>query len=73
MCVWCAGFVGLVCALLMWPGFFILHYSKHEVFEWPDKHQWLFIIINGLIGTVLSEILWLWLVVSANPCIFLCL
>ncbi|KAK7113401.1 solute carrier family 35 member F5-like [Littorina saxatilis] len=54
------GFVGFVCAIVLWPGFFILHYSKHEPFEWPDKHQWLFIIINGLIGTVLSEILWLW-------------
>lgn len=54
------GFVGLVCAVLMWPGFFILHYSKHEPFEWPNRQQWLFIIINGLIGTVLSEILWLW-------------
>ncbi|KAK7502422.1 hypothetical protein BaRGS_00006375 [Batillaria attramentaria] len=54
------GFVGLICALLLWPGFFILHYSRQEVFELPNKTQWLFILINGLIGTVLSEILWLW-------------
>ncbi|XP_076459451.1 solute carrier family 35 member F5-like isoform X2 [Babylonia areolata] len=54
------GFVGLACALLLWPGFFILHYSQQEVFEWPDRHQWLFVLLNGLIGTVLSEILWLW-------------
>lgn len=54
------GFVGFICALSLWPGFFILHYSKQEVFELPNKMQWLFILINGLIGTVLSEILWLW-------------
>lgn len=54
------GFVGFICAVLLWPGFFILHYSKEEIFELPTKTQWLFIIVNGLIGTVLSEILWLW-------------
>ncbi|KAL8564097.1 hypothetical protein ACOMHN_034574 [Nucella lapillus] len=54
------GFVGLACALLLWPGFFILHFSHWEQFVWPSRHQWLFIVLNGLIGTVLSEILWLW-------------
>ncbi|CAL1543754.1 unnamed protein product, partial [Lymnaea stagnalis] len=53
------GFVGLVCALSMWPGFLILHYSKQEPFEWPNKKQWMFILLNGAIGTVLSECLWL--------------
>ncbi|XP_071103669.1 solute carrier family 35 member F5-like [Haliotis cracherodii] len=54
------GFVGLFCTLLLWPGFFIIHYSKSEVFEWPDKRQWLLIAVNGLVGTVFSEFLWLW-------------
>lgn len=54
------GFVGLFNFLLLWPTFFLLHYCKWESFEWPNKHQWTCLIINGLIGTVLSEALWLW-------------
>ncbi|KAL4222577.1 hypothetical protein ACF0H5_018616 [Mactra antiquata] len=54
------GFVGLFTGLLLWPGFFILHYCKIETFQWPDGEQLLFILINGLVGTVLSEFLWLW-------------
>lgn len=56
------GFVGLFNLTLLWPVFFILHYGHWEEFEWPDTHQWTFLIINGLIGTVLSEVLWLWYV-----------
>ena len=54
------GFVGLFNLILLWPLFFILHYGQWEEFEWPSPHQWIFLIINGLIGTVLSEVLWLW-------------
>ncbi|XP_058796700.1 solute carrier family 35 member F5 [Phymastichus coffea] len=54
------GFVGLFNLTLLWPLFFILHYGKWEIFEWPNPQQWTFLIINGLIGTVLSEVLWLW-------------
>ncbi|XP_015509918.2 solute carrier family 35 member F5 [Neodiprion pinetum] len=54
------GFVGLFNLTLLWPLFFILHYGDWEDFEWPNTHQWTFLIINGLIGTVLSEVLWLW-------------
>ncbi|KAJ8926015.1 hypothetical protein NQ315_009870 [Exocentrus adspersus] len=54
------GFVGLFNLLLLWPLFFFLHFSKLEVFEWPSKEQMLFLLLNGLLGTVLSEALWLW-------------
>ncbi|XP_076089175.1 solute carrier family 35 member F5-like [Mytilus galloprovincialis] len=54
------GFVGFFCVIFIWPGFFITHYSKEETFQWPNGKQWLFICINGLIGTVVSEFLWLW-------------
>ena len=55
-----AGFVGLFTMILLWPGFFIVHFAKAEIFEWPDKIQWIFLVINGVIGTVVSELLWLW-------------
>lgn len=54
------GFVGLFSALFLWPGFFILHYSDNETFQWPNGRQWMIIAINGIVGTVLSELLWLW-------------
>ncbi|XP_070999595.1 solute carrier family 35 member F5-like isoform X3 [Oncorhynchus clarkii lewisi] len=54
------GFVGLFNLLLLWPGFLLLHYTGFEAFELPSKLVWTYILINGLIGTVLSEFLWLW-------------
>ncbi|XP_008548608.1 solute carrier family 35 member F5 isoform X2 [Microplitis demolitor] len=54
------GFVGLFNLTLLWPIFFILHYGHWEEFEWPNSRQWTFIVINGIISTVLSEVLWLW-------------
>lgn len=54
------GFVGIFNLTLLWPLFFILHYGHWEEFEWPNSHQWTFLIISGLIGTVLNEVLWLW-------------
>ncbi|KAF4026518.1 hypothetical protein G4228_018665 [Cervus hanglu yarkandensis] len=54
------GFVGLFNLLLLWPGFFLLHYTGFEDFEFPNKVVLMCIVVNGLIGTVLSEFLWLW-------------
>ncbi|MGH0150478.1 UNVERIFIED_CONTAM: hypothetical protein FKN15_017706 [Acipenser sinensis] len=34
--------------------------SGFEAFELPSKLVWMYLILNGLIGTVLSEFLWLW-------------
>ena len=53
------GFVGLFCFLFLWPVFFLLHLSGHEVFEVPSRPQLLAMLLNGLVGTVVSELLWL--------------
>ena len=53
------GFVGLFSTLLLWPGLFILHTTEQEPFVLPTAKQWEFLIVNGVIGTVLSELLWL--------------
>lgn len=55
-----AGFVGLINLVVLWPFFFILHYSDLEKFELPNLHQMMFLFLNGLLGTVVSEVLWLW-------------
>ncbi|XP_016992789.2 solute carrier family 35 member F5 [Drosophila takahashii] len=54
------GFVGLWNLLLLWPIFFILHFTKIESFELPSQGQFALLFLNGLIGTVLAEALWLW-------------
>lgn len=53
------GFVGLFIFLSLWPFFLLLHYSEYESFQWPGRYQWLAMTVNGLVGTVLSELLWL--------------
>ncbi|XP_040568259.1 solute carrier family 35 member F5 [Lepeophtheirus salmonis] len=54
------GFVGVFVFIFMWPFFFVLHFSGEEEFVWPSVKQWTFLAINGIIGTVISELLWLW-------------
>lgn len=54
------GFVGICNIFLMWPLFFVLNFSRIETFEWPNQRQFAILFLNGLVGTVLSEALWLW-------------
>ncbi|KAK7604641.1 hypothetical protein V9T40_005827 [Parthenolecanium corni] len=54
------GFTGLFCLTILWPGFFLLHFINWEVFEWPNLYQWTFLLADGLLGTMLSQVLWLW-------------
>lgn len=53
------GFIGLFSAFIMWPILFLLHFTQLEQFEWPSQGQWLLLLVNGLCGTVVSELLWL--------------
>eukprot|EP00002_Diphylleia_rotans_P027773 TRINITY_DN557_c0_g3_i3.p1 TRINITY_DN557_c0_g3~~TRINITY_DN557_c0_g3_i3.p1 ORF type:complete len:421 (+),score=75.45 TRINITY_DN557_c0_g3_i3:62-1324(+) len=48
------GFLGLVCTLLMWPFFLILHFTGLETFEFPEGEVLGFLFLNGLVGTLLS-------------------
>jgi solute carrier family 35 protein F5 len=54
------GFVGLFSTALLWPGLLVIHLTNSEPFELPTVRQWEYLVVNGLIGTVLSELLWLW-------------
>ncbi|KAK4295034.1 hypothetical protein Pmani_032369 [Petrolisthes manimaculis] len=54
------GFVGLFNMLILWPGFFLLDLVGWEKFQLPNLQQLLYMSVNGLVGTVLSEWLWLW-------------
>ncbi|KAH8413755.1 hypothetical protein KR222_007377 [Zaprionus bogoriensis] len=54
------GFVGLWNVLLLWPIFFILHFTKIETFELPGQGQFALLFLNGFICTLLAVALWLW-------------
>uniref|UniRef100_UPI00358F22CC solute carrier family 35 member F5 isoform X2 n=1 Tax=Myxine glutinosa TaxID=7769 RepID=UPI00358F22CC len=54
------GFIGLLCLVLLWPLFFLLHYTGLETFELPNRSVWLCLLVNGLLGTAITECLWLW-------------
>nr|AKN21651.1 slc35f-1 [Schmidtea mediterranea] len=54
------GFVGIWTILCLWPGLFILHMTKFEIFQWPNKTQLGSLLLNGFLGTLGAELLWLW-------------
>uniref|UniRef100_A0A1I8HEK8 EamA domain-containing protein n=1 Tax=Macrostomum lignano TaxID=282301 RepID=A0A1I8HEK8_9PLAT len=51
------GFIGAVSCMTMWPGFFILHYSRLEQFQLPNATNWGRFVFHGLTGVALSEFL----------------
>ncbi|RKP39569.1 hypothetical protein BJ085DRAFT_20315 [Dimargaris cristalligena] len=62
------GFVGLFNLVLLWPIFFVLHYTNVEPFELPvGLDMWGMILLNALIGTFLSDYLWLLAVLMTSP------
>lgn len=52
------GFVGLWNLLLLWPFFFLLHFTGLEPFTLPSLSVFGYLSLNGLLGTVLSDFLW---------------
>jgi len=64
----CAGFVGLFDTVFLLPLIVIWHFSGIEVFEFPPSNDvWTLLLVNGFVGTVLSELLWLWGVFLTSP------
>ncbi len=61
------GLVGLFNIVLLWPAGLFLNLIGVESFELPKGYVWLYLTINGLIGTVLSDYLWLWSVLLTSP------
>jgi drug/metabolite transporter (DMT)-like permease len=54
------GFVGLFVFLLLWPGLAVVHFVGFEEFAAPDSKTCYLLIINGLIGSVIAEVMWLY-------------
>ncbi|KAF7721356.1 hypothetical protein EC973_004837 [Apophysomyces ossiformis] len=62
------GFVGAFNVLLLWPVFFLLHWSGIETFQLPTSPVlWTMVLLNALIGTFLSDYLWLLAMLMTSP------
>jgi solute carrier family 35 protein F5 len=63
----CFAFVGVFNALLLWPGMIIVNYVGLEPFRLPSPRVAGFLVLNGLLGTNLSDILWAKSVILTSP------
>ncbi|KAI8092862.1 vacuolar membrane protein [Halteromyces radiatus] len=62
------GFVGLFNVVMLWPFFFILHWTGVETFSFPySSTLWTMISLNAFIGTFLSDYLWLLAMLMTSP------
>lgn len=61
------GAVGVINFFALWVGFPVLDYFNIEPFHWPKKSQLGPLMINALIGTNLSDVLWARSVILTSP------
>jgi len=63
------GFVGLWNLLFLWPIFFLLAWLGVEELEPIPREAWAKLVVNALVGTVLSDYLWVLAVLFTTPTI----
>ncbi|KAG5510903.1 hypothetical protein JKF63_06404 [Porcisia hertigi] len=61
------GAVGVLNLFLLWPGLVLLSVTGTEPFAWPSWKQFWFLLLNSLVGTNLSDVLWARSVVLTSP------
>jgi solute carrier family 35 protein F5 len=61
------GFVGIFNVFILWPMFPILDAIGIEKWWWPSQQVWLFLTLNALIGTMVSELCWALAVLLTSP------
>lgn len=54
------GFVGFWTIVCLWPGLIVLNITQFETFQIPTRLQLGSMLLNGFIGTLGAELLWLW-------------
>ncbi|KAJ9142791.1 Vacuolar membrane protein [Pleurostoma richardsiae] len=61
------GLVGLFNVLLLWPGFFILHFTGIETFQMPPTGKiWAIIMINS-VASFVSDVSWAYAMLLTTP------
>ena len=61
------GLVGLCNVLLLWPGFFVLHWTRLETFALPPTDQvWAIILINS-VSSFASDMTWAYAMLLTTP------
>ncbi|KAF2863109.1 hypothetical protein K470DRAFT_201856, partial [Piedraia hortae CBS 480.64] len=61
------GFVGLFGVILLWPGFFVLHFCGIEPFQLPPTTRiWTIILLNSL-ASLCSDMAWAYAVLLTSP------
>jgi len=53
--------------VVLWPGFLLFHYVGVEPFMLPSGLTFVYLTTNGLIGTVISDLLWSAVVIFTSP------
>ncbi|KAJ2782383.1 hypothetical protein H4R18_002316 [Coemansia javaensis] len=62
------GAVGLANTALLWPGLVALHAAGIERFQLPQtRGVWAMVLVNALVGTFLSDYLWLLAMLMTSP------
>ncbi|AAZ12914.1 hypothetical protein, conserved [Trypanosoma brucei brucei TREU927] len=61
------GFVGALNTILFWPLLLIFHFTDFETFQTPGGIQFALLLVNALVGTNLSEVLWARAVLLTSP------
>jgi solute carrier family 35 protein F5 len=61
------GLVGFMNVVLLWPGFFILHFTGVETFELPPGGRVTIIIIANSLSSLVSDIAWAYAVLLTSP------
>lgn len=61
------GFVGTWNVLLMWPGFFLLHFTNIESFQLPPTRFVLVILLCNAASSLLSDFCWAYAMLLTSP------
>ncbi|CAG8239693.1 unnamed protein product [Penicillium salamii] len=61
------GLVGFFNVVLLWPGFFILHWTGIEVFSFPETGRVWFIVLTNSLASFVSDIAWAYAMLLTTP------
>lgn len=61
------GMVGLINVLFLWPGFFILHWTGLETFEWLPPGKVTTIVVLNALASCVADLAWGYAVLMTSP------